>query len=148
MVVTCAARKGADLSVSPRPRLSTTADGRVRPSRSLPSQEVTDTNRRPQPPQDVLQCPKNYTFLECSGRAAHHEIIRSTFQKHFRKVADIRQPQCPHHHFKPSLTMLKHHACAHVASGWSAGLSGYLEYANFRANFGAMFSLGEILLRF
>ena len=84
--------------------------------------------------------------------AAHHEII-ITFQKHFQnfffqKVADIRPPPVPIHHFQPSLTMLKHHACAHAASGCSAGLSSYLEYANFRANFGVMFSLGEILLRF
>ena len=34
--------------------------------------------------------------------------------------------------------MPKHPACAHVASGCSAGLSGYLNYANFRANFGAI----------
>ena len=124
------------------------AGGRVRPSRSLPSQEVYESVRAPYPPQDVLQYPKNYMFLECSGRAAHHEIIKSTFQKYFQKSSGIPPPPLPTHHFQPSVTMLKHHACAHVASGCSAGLSGYLEYANFRANFGAMFSLGEILLRF
>ena len=90
---------GVGLS-SPGPRLSTTADGGARPSRLIPSQEVYESVRAPQPPQDVLQHPKNYMFLECSGRAAHHEMIRSTFQKHlekyFRKVVTFRHPQCLH----------------------------------------------------
>ena len=45
--------------------------------------------RRPQPPQDVLQHPKNYTFLECSGRAAHHEII-ITFDAEFWKKNNFK----------------------------------------------------------
>ena len=52
------------------------------------------------------------------------------------KSCDIPPLSLPTHHFQTSLTTPKHHACAHVASWCSAGLSGYLEYANFRANFG------------